>query len=160
MTLSGFVYQINISEGGVPKYPVDAASITHSGIQGDNHRDLEHHGGLERALCIYSLERIEALQKEGHPISPGSVGENLTLSGIDWDQLEAGAIFRFPSGVELELTRPTTPCKTIVNSFLEGNIQRISHKHYPGWSRWYAMVTKPGVIHSGDAVDVIIPKLK
>ncbi|MGB9639506.1 MAG: MOSC domain-containing protein [Anaerolineales bacterium] len=147
---------MNISEGGVPKYPIQTAIITPLGIQGDYHQDLAHHGGFERALCIYSLEKIQALQKEGHPIFPGSVGENLTLSGIDWEQLETGTLFRFPSGVELELTRPTTPCKTILDSFLEGNIQRISHKHYPGWSRWYARVNRVGVIHSGDTVEVII----
>jgi len=159
MMLMGYVYQINISEGGVPKCPINSALITQLGIQGDSHHDGQHHGGVERALCVYSLERIQALQKEGHPIFPGSVGENLTISGIEWEHLETGTLLRFPSGVELELTRPTTPCKTILDSFLAGNIQRISHKHNPGWSRWYVRVNQVGVIHCGDSVEVIIPKL-
>ena len=37
------------------------------------------HGGPERALCLFSLERILELQAEGHPIFPGAAGENITI---------------------------------------------------------------------------------
>ena len=53
-----------------------------AGLEGDRHRNRKLHGGPDRALCLFSLERIEALQAEGHPIEPGTLGENLTLA--DW----------------------------------------------------------------------------
>jgi MOSC domain-containing protein YiiM len=82
------VVQVNVNpEGGVPKLPVSEAFVGVYGVQGDLQRDVFFHGGPLRAVCLYSLELIEALQAEGHPITPGSTGENLTLSGLDWDWL-------------------------------------------------------------------------
>lgn len=40
--------------GGVPKLPVAGARVTTFGIEGDAHRDTEHHGGPERAVCLYA----------------------------------------------------------------------------------------------------------
>ena len=47
-------------------------------------------GGPLAALCLYSLEVIQALQAEGHSIFPGSVGENITLSHLDWSRVTPG----------------------------------------------------------------------
>ncbi|HSE92450.1 MAG TPA: MOSC domain-containing protein, partial [Methylomirabilota bacterium] len=77
----GRIVQVSVSPGGVPKRPVEAALVTALGVEGDAHRDTEHHGGPERAVCLYALEAIEALQHEGHPIVPGALGENLTVAG-------------------------------------------------------------------------------
>jgi MOSC domain-containing protein YiiM len=66
------VHQINLSKGGVPKLPVDEAVIDESGVVGDVQADRVHHGHPDQALCLYSLEVIQELQREGHPIGPGS----------------------------------------------------------------------------------------
>ena len=81
------VAQISVSAGGVPKRAVPAARVTTLGLEGDVQRNRKLHGGLERALCLFSLERIRALRAEGHPIQPGSIGENLTLEGLDWSRV-------------------------------------------------------------------------
>ena len=72
-----YVHQINVSDGGVPKLPVLEATVSNKGVDGDRQRNLKFHGGPDRAICVYSLELIEQLQEEGHPIDPGSSGENL-----------------------------------------------------------------------------------
>lgn len=69
------VYQISMSNGGVPKLPVPEARMTTLGVEGDRQRNPDIHGGPERAVCLFSLEVIEALQTEGHPIAPGSAGD-------------------------------------------------------------------------------------
>ena len=84
---NGRIFQVSISSGGVPKGGVPEAFITTNGLEGDAVQHSKIHGGLERAVCIYSLERIHLLQEEGHPIFPGAVGENLTLSRIDWREM-------------------------------------------------------------------------
>jgi MOSC domain-containing protein YiiM len=65
------VNQINVSDGGVPKLPVWEAKVGERGLDGDRQRNLKVHGGPDRAVCLYSLELIEQLQKEGHPIDSG-----------------------------------------------------------------------------------------
>ncbi|MCI0519522.1 MAG: MOSC domain-containing protein [Chloroflexi bacterium] len=146
------IFQINLSDGGVPKLAVQQAELTVDGLLGDRQRDLEHHGGVERAVCLFSLEVILALQAEGHPIFAGAAGENLTLAGVRWVELAAGMRFRLGEGAQIELTRPTSPCNHLIPYFIGGEFSRISHKTHPGWSRWYARVLQPGVLRVGDVV--------
>ena len=82
---AGTIASINISSGGVPKRRVTGAKVTHFGLVGDDQDDKVHHGGPERAVCLYSLEKVRALHAEGHPIEPGSLGENLTVEGLEWE---------------------------------------------------------------------------
>lgn len=146
------IFQINISAGGVPKLPVPRAEVTSLGLGGDAHHNTKVHGGPRRALCLYSLERLLALQAEGHPIFPGATGENLTITGLLWDVLTPGARLCVGADVLLEITGYTAPCPKIVESFVGGDIRRMSQEAHPGWSRLYAQVLTPGVVNVGDPV--------
>jgi len=151
----GVVASINRSGGGVPKRRVSDAKVSRLGLLGDTQDDKINHGGTERAVCVYSLERIRALQQEGHPIDVGTAGENITLEGIDWDLVVPGVRVRLGDEVVLEVASFTTPCKTIKASFIDERFVRISQKLHPGWSRVYARVLIEGEIHFGDHVEVI-----
>lgn len=146
------VHQINVSNGGVPKRPVPGAKVSVDGMAGDDQADNKHHGGPRQTLCLYSLEVIEALQGQGHPIEPGFAGENITLSGVDWPSIESGDRFRAGDDLIFEITDPATPCSKNAGWFKDGNFRRMSHTAYPGFSRWYAIVINPGDITSGDPV--------
>lgn len=150
----GRVDQINASDGGVPKRPQPECEVTADGLRGDRQRNLKFHGGPDRAVVLYSLERIRALQEEGHPITPGAIGENLTVSGLDWDLVVPGA--RLEVGpVRLELTSHASPCDTLAASFLEGRFVRVSQKVHPGWSRVCARVLAGGRVKVGDPVRLV-----
>lgn len=141
--------------GGVPKLPVVAALLTTHGVAGDRQLDLEHHGGPERAVCLFASERIAALAAEGHPIAPGSTGENLTIAGLDWQALQAGDRLLLADDVLIEVTGPAPPCRTIAGSFVDGKFGRISHKSHPGWSRLYARVLVEGLVREGAPVRLL-----
>ena len=149
------IFQINVSQGGVPKLPVRSAEVTELGLVGDTHNNTKVHGGPMRALCLYSLERILALQAEGHPIFPGSTGENLTLAGLDWDAVVPGVRLRLGDTVEIEVTQYTEPCPKITESFVGGDISRMQQDKHPGWSRVYVRVLTPGSIRVGDKVTLL-----
>lgn len=149
------IFQINASDGGVPKLPVLRAEVTADGLTADRQANLKHHGGPDRALCLYSLERILDLQAEGHPIYPGAAGENLTFSGLDWSALQPGVTLRVGNDVLIEAVSYTAPCATIRSYFAGENPGRISQKEHPGWSRLYARVVRPGSINVGDPVHII-----
>ena len=149
------VFQINLSDGGVPKRSVLSAEVTTTGLRGDRQLDIEHHGGPERALCLFSLEHIKALQAEGHPLFPGSIGENITVAGLDWGQMVPGARLAVGDQVVIEISSYTAPCRTI-QSFFAGNAYgRVSQKSHPGWSRVYARVLVAGTIHAGDRITFV-----
>jgi MOSC domain-containing protein YiiM len=135
----------------VPKLPVADAFVSVNGMDGDRQRDRRFHGGPDRALSLYSLELIEQLALEGHPIEPGSAGENVTISGLDWTLMRPGVRVRL-GDVEIELTAYTVPCRTIRASFRNEEFTRISHKLHPEWSRVYARVLTDGTLRIGDPV--------
>ncbi|HNM79027.1 MAG TPA: MOSC domain-containing protein [Tepidiformaceae bacterium] len=149
------VHQISVSQGGVPKLPVLEAAVGELGLAGDAVANPDIHGGPERAVCLYSLELIEALAAEGHPIAPGTAGENVTIRGLDWSLIQPGARVRVGEQVLLEVTRFTTPCATIRPSFKDRDSNRIHHNLHPGWSRAYTRVLKTGAIRQGDRVEVL-----
>ena len=153
--LIGTIRSINTSGGGVPKKGIDDAQVSRLRIVGDAQNDTEGHGGPDRAVCVYCLELISALQREGHPIDIGTSGENLTVEGVNWDLVVPGARIRCGEEVELEVASFTNPCKTIKDSFIDGHFKRISQKVHPGWSRVYARVLSEGKIHRGDRVQLI-----
>lgn len=148
------VHQINVSDGGVPKRPVLEATVTGRGLDGDRQRNLTVHGGPNRAVCLFSLQLIELLQDEGHPLDAGSAGENLTLAGVEWEQLKPGAQLSVGPELRLEITSYCAPCRWNAQWFREGDYTRISQKKNPGWSRVYARVLQGGVVRPGDAVAV------
>lgn len=147
------VVQINVNpQGGVPKYPVPGAEVTINGVVGDKQRDRRYHGGPTRAVSLYALERIQALQAEGHAIAPGTTGENLTISGLDWETIQVGDCLRIGDRVRIEITGYAAPCSNIAASFQAGQFKRISQKAHPGWSRLYARVLVEGIVRAGDSV--------
>jgi MOSC domain-containing protein YiiM len=151
--MTGRVVSINISNGGVPKRPVERADVCSLGIVGDVQRNLKYHGGPERALCLYSMERIDALRAEGHPIAAGTTGENVTVHGLDWNEMAPGLRLRL-GDVDVELTGYAGPCKKIEPSFLDQNSSRIDHRLHPGWSRVYCRILTPGALRRGDPVSI------
>lgn len=149
--MTATIFQLSISAGGVPKHAIAEATVTRLGLAGDVQKHLRIHGGPDRALCLFSLEVIERLRAEGHPISPGSTGENITIRGLDWSTVHVGDHLTLGASVVLEITELTDPCKQIRASFLDHHFRRIlAH----GDSRLYARVLAEGPLRVGDPVSV------
>jgi MOSC domain-containing protein YiiM/GNAT superfamily N-acetyltransferase len=152
---TGRVVQVNVSGGGVPKRPVERAWVGVLGLEGDAHRENTVHGGPHRAVCLFGIEAIERLQSEGHPLEPGGAGENLTTSGIEWSLLPVGTRARVGEQLELEVSSSTTPCKTQVGNFSDGNFNRIRIELHPSDSRMYARVITEGEVKPGDPITLL-----
>jgi MOSC domain-containing protein YiiM len=152
---AGRIVQLSVSNGGVPKHAVETARVTPLGLEGDAHRNHEHHGGPERAVCLFAMEAILDLQAEGHPLVPGALGENVTIEGLDWSAVQPGTRLRLGDEVLLEITRYTTPCLNIRPAFRDGDYSRVSQKRHPGRSRVYARVVATGTVRRGDPARLV-----
>jgi MOSC domain-containing protein YiiM len=142
------VASINISDGGIPKSPLARAHVTSSGISGDAHNHEKHNTPMQ-ALCLFDLAGLSELRAEGYELVPGSLGENITLDGIDVDTLEIGDRLRFSGGVEVEVTKRRSPCyvlDAIDESLKTALVGRIGV---------YARVITTGMVNSGEEVRVI-----
>jgi MOSC domain-containing protein YiiM len=150
--MAGRIFQLSRSDGGVPKLSVLEAEVGELGLAGDRQTHTKIHGGPNRALCLYSLELIEKLQAEGHPIYPGSTGENVTISGLDWAALSAGTRIALGDQVIVELTWTSEPCKNIAASFIDRRFKRLEE---PGEMRWYCRIVQGGMLRVAMPVRVL-----
>ena len=155
--MDGRVLQVNVSLGGVPKLPVDRAWVGEQGLDGDAHRHRYVHGGPHRAVSLLGIEAIERVQADGHPIEPGSVGENLTTTGIELSRLPIGTRLAIGERLVLELSGAAGPCDVIKGSFRNGKSGRISILTHPDDSRMYARVIVEGEVRAGDGISLTAP---
>ena len=140
-------------DGGVPKTLVPTLRVHENGCTGDKQNDLKHHGGPNRAVCLFSSEVLSELSNEGHPNFPGSEGENVLVQGIDWSLVQIGTQFHFQN-VVLQITSDAPPCRTIKESFSNGDFSRISVKKHPSSVRWYAKVIQDGELFTAESVKI------
>jgi len=158
--LQGIIRQVSISKGGVPKLAVPEAWANPLGLEGDGHHHPQFHGGPAKALLLISLEDLETLRAEGFPVFPGALGENLTVSGIDFRRLRSGQRFVVGSAA-IELTTLRVPCSALDVYNPEAGT-RIQQRLYdalakggdpasPVWamSGFYASVAQRGLIGTG-----------
>ena len=153
---TGTVAQLNLSKGGVPKLATASVEVGFRGVIGDVQRVRVHHGRPWQALCLYAAEVIDMLRAEGHPIRPGSVGENITVAGLDWSVVRPGVLLQI-GGVLAHVQAYAEPCRSNAQFFTGGDFQRMNIDRGPV-SRIYATVLRPGRIETGDRV-VLEPDL-
>ena len=153
----GRLLRVNVSDGGVPKRPVDSARITRAGVEGDRQNAATVHGGPHRAVSILGIEAIRRVAAEGHPIGPGTTGENLTTEGFDVSSLPVGTRLTIGEEVILELAAPADPCRTIRHSFRDLRFGRLVVAAHPADGRMYARVVREGTVRPGDPIHLEPP---
>ena len=140
--------QLNVSQGGMPKLPVDRARVTRFGVEGDVQRNLKYHGGANRAVCLFSVEGYDWLREKGIDLENGAVGENFTMRGIDLNSLSKGDRLRVGECL-IEITDVRVPCRSLKK--WHGELDRL----IVGRSGWVAKVVEEAVVKQGDAIEVI-----
>ena len=161
--LQGLIRQVSISKGGVPKLGVLEAWANPLGLEGDAHNHPEFHGGPSKALLLVSFEDLEELRAAGYPVFPGALGENLTVSGIDFRKLRSGQRW-IVGGASIELTTLRQPCHTldVYNPDAASLIQKrlydarakAADPSSPVWAKggFYASVLQRGLIRTGATI--------
>ncbi len=107
-TVAGRLVAVCTSSGGIPKYPLARVQVTTTGLSGDGHSHAKHIRP-ERAVSLFDLEILTQLQKEGFPLYPGAIGENLTIAGLHVQSLPPGTLLQIGE-VLLRLEGPRKSC--------------------------------------------------
>ena len=159
--MTGYIIQISISRGGVPKRPIPEGVITPLGVEGDQCAHPEIHGGPRQAVLLIAAEAVDELIARGYPLFYGALGENLTTRGLDRRQLRIGQTLR-AGGALLEITKVRGPCSTldvygptIIQEIYDSKVKAGDHTS-PRWgmSGFYASVVEPGAVHTNDMIRV------
>lgn len=95
------------------KKPVQNAFLSKDGFHGDGVANTTHHGGMDRAVCIYPYEHYAHWEKEfGIQLPPAAFGENLTMTNMLEENIHIGDIIRIGEAV-VQVTQGRVPCNTI-----------------------------------------------
>lgn len=99
---------------GIIKQPVPGpVRLTKLGFEGDGVADAKHHGGEDKALCVYSLDHYPYWEKTlGTSLPPAAFGENLTVSNIGENDICIGDVFQLGTAV-VQVSQPRQPCRTL-----------------------------------------------
>ncbi len=100
-------------ETGICKEAIEMAVLSKDGFRGDGVADLRHHGGLDRAVCVYPHEHYSLWEQEFNNVLPRSAfGENITVTNMLEQDVHIGDIFRLGDAV-IQITQGRIPCSTI-----------------------------------------------
>jgi len=158
----GIVYRLHrkgrtTGERGLPKPGVPRVEVTAAGVEGDYNRwrQEEKKGDPDMALLLLPLETIDELNREGWPVRPGDLGENVTTSGLGYESLAPPRRLRLGS-VVAEVSKACDPCDNLFllpyvgpdrgPEFLKSTLRRRG---------WYARVVRSGEIRQGDPVEIL-----
>jgi MOSC domain-containing protein YiiM len=147
---------------GIGKRPAHGnVAVELQGLDGDEQADLSVHGGLAKAVYGYPAEHFEfwrtvraqaKVSDWEDPISPGLLGENLTIHGLLENEAFIGDLLRFPN-CTLAISEPRFPCFKF-NAVMGFN-QASKLMVQSTWCGYYLAVRTPGTIAAGQAFELI-----
>lgn len=94
------------------KEPLNARVMLRSlNLDGDEQVDLRGHGGIYKAVCVYTVENYEFWKKTlgRTDFRIPQFGENFTVDGMLEDEIHVGDVFRIGDAL-VEVTQPRVPC--------------------------------------------------
>jgi MOSC domain-containing protein YiiM len=142
---------------GIDKTPAHGPQrIERLGIEGDRQGDLRVHGGIDKAVHCYPWSHYRHWRDvlPGHALlqSPGAFGENLSVEGIEEQDVCIGDRFRIGSAL-LELSQGRQPCFKLNLRF--GVRDMAAHVQDTLKAGWYLRVLEPGIVTAGDEAELI-----
>ena len=140
---------------GFFKQPVTGlVHVGRTNLSGDGQADLVNHGGVDKAVCVYSADHYpawrEELERDDFPY--GAFGENLTIGGLTENEVCIGDVFAVGQ-VRFQISQPRVPCWKLARRWrikdLPARVLRT------GRTGWYFRVLAEGNIQAGDTIERI-----
>ncbi|MCM3131469.1 MOSC domain-containing protein [Paenibacillus polysaccharolyticus] len=96
---------------GIVKHAVSTSVfLSFTGMTGDAQADLVHHGGPDKAVCVYDHSRYAAIERlMDRKLEWGAFGENLTVTGCAEEEVRIGDVFEL-GDAQVQVSQPRQPC--------------------------------------------------
>ncbi|AIE79478.1 MOSC domain-containing protein [Bacillus anthracis] len=159
-------YQLLSLNIGLPKEVTYGGKVIHTGINkkqvkepvylsfvkfnGDGQADLVHHGGVDKAVCVYTGDHYPYWEKElNQDLVYGAFGENITVSGMREEDVCIGDMFELGQAI-VQVTQPRQPCFKLAKKY---NIPKLPlYFQETGYTGFYFRVLKEGWVSSVDTL--------
>jgi ferredoxin-NADP reductase/MOSC domain-containing protein YiiM len=140
---------------GIFKEPVKGRiKVNTLNLEGDGQADLIGHGGIFRAVYVYSYDNYAYWEKELNrdDYKYGQFGENFTVEGMLDNEIHVGDRFKIGSAL-FEVTQPRVPCyKLAIKMDVEGFYSKILSSGRLGF---YFRVIEEGEVGAGDDIEKV-----
>ncbi|OQR56542.1 MOSC domain-containing protein [Bacillus sp. CDB3] len=162
-------YEILSLNIGLPKEVIYGGKLIQTGInkvetkeliylsfvkfKGDGQADLVHHGGVDKAVCVYSGEHYGYWEKElSQDLVYGAFGENITVSGMREEDVCIGDTFQLGEAI-VQVTQPRQPCFKLAKKY---NVPRLPlYFQETGYTGFYFRVLKEGWVSPVDTLKLL-----
>ncbi len=136
---------------GIHKKPIEGKIfLDNLGFRGDGVADSNHHGGRDKAVCVYCVDHFSFWEKElNREMHPGAFGENLSVTEWTEKTVHIGDIFQIGEA-QVQCSQPRQPCHKLNKVF---DFQAMACRvQTTGYSGWYFRVIQPGSVTAGDEI--------
>jgi MOSC domain-containing protein YiiM len=135
----------------IGKQPVQGAvRLSTVNFDGDEQADLIHHGGANKAVCVYSRDHYpyweEQLQRT---LEAGAFGENLTIQGAVETDFQIGDIYRIGTAL-VQVSQPRHPCFKLAAKYGVKELPALVLR--TGFTGFYLRVLEEGTVSAGDSM--------
>lgn len=85
--------------------------LGYEGLQGDQQADRRNHGGVDKAVCVYSAEHYPCWRETPglQAMEFGAFGENFTVEGLTESTVCVGDVYQVGEA-RVEVSQPRQPC--------------------------------------------------
>lgn len=124
--------------------------LSYLNLEGDGQADLKHHGGRDKAVCVYPHEHYPYWESLlGRQLELGAFGENLTLRGWVEQDICIGDIFKLGEAT-VQISQPRQPCYKLSARYGVSDIPvRMQDTGYTGF---YLRVLEEGYVRRQDGL--------
>jgi MOSC domain-containing protein YiiM len=139
---------------GMCKKPVSGPLLlTGQGFEGDGVGDRKHHGGTDKAVCVYSLDHYAHWEAVlGIPMPEAAFGENFSVAGLQEGDIHIGDVLRAGSAL-VQVSQPRQPCTTLAARY--GRSEFVKLVSDSGRTGFYLKVLEEGRVKAGDSLDPV-----
>ncbi|MFC4597912.1 MOSC domain-containing protein [Cohnella hongkongensis] len=148
------IYKGKEAKSGISKSSVQSAlRLTGLGFEGDEQADLEHHGGPDKAICVYSYEHYPHWEQVlGRTLGYGAFGENFTVGRLIEHEVSVGDVFRIGSAV-VQISQPRQPCWKLAMKWGLDELPLLVTSS--GATGFYFRVLETGEVRAGDELSLL-----
>jgi len=128
--------------------------LGYEGFRGDEVADTRFHGGVDKAVCVYSSEHYPFWQGVAGlaGMSPGAFGENLTTQGLLEDTVSIGDIYALGEAL-VQVSQPRQPCWKLARRWRVKDLALQVERN--GKTGYYFRVLRHGPVQSGDVFSLV-----
>ena len=142
-----------VERTGIFKLPAqEPVKVTRLGLEGDVIFSKKHHGGPDQAVYVYGGGDYAWWSAElNKEISPGTFGDNLTISELESAQFNIGDYLHI-GNVILQVSAPRIPCATFAARMEDPRwVKRFRWAERPGL---YCRVIQEGFVKAGNPISI------